>query len=340
MKICKFLALGLAMLLLMGCASGRLTGPKRYETAFLDLFDTVTTVVGYADSEAAFQETTGCLYDELAYYHRLFDIYNEYPGITNLKSVNDRAGREPVSVDRPLLEFLLFCRQMEQTTGGVVNVAMGSVLSLWHEARNDGISDPANAVLPDMDALRAAAAHTSMDDVILDEGACTVFFADPALKLDVGAIAKGYAVKMVCEQAPEGLLVSVGGNVCGTGPKPDGSSWVVGLQDPDGTGYLQTVSVAAQSVVTSGDYQRYYTVDGVQYHHIIDGNTLMPGTKWRSVSVVCADSGVADALSTALFLLDREAGQALLNQFSAEAMWLDSAGNEYYSPGFSAFLRD
>ena len=178
-----------------------------------------------------------------------------------------------------------------------------------------------------------------MDGVILDEEACTVFFADPALKLDVGAVAKGYAVEQVCRNAPAGLLVSVGGNVCGTGPKPDGSSWVVGLQDPDGNGNLHTVYVEQQAVVTSGDYQRYYTVNGVQYHHIIDPATLMPGTKWRAVSILCADSGVGDVLSTALFLLDREAGQALLDQFDAEAMWLDGDGNEYFSPGFSEHLR-
>jgi len=80
-------------------------------------------------------------------------------------------------------------------------------------------------------------------------------------------------------------------------------------------------------------------VDGIRYHHIIDPTTLMPGTRWQAVSILCADSGVGDALSTALFLLDREAGQALLDRFDAEAMWLDSSGNTFFSPGFSAYLR-
>lgn len=335
----RSLCLLLALLLLTGCAAGKPAGPTRYEASFLSLFDTVTTMVGYADSEEAFRETARRIHDELEVYHQLFDIYNEYPGVTNLKIVNDLAGRQAVTVDRKIIDLLLFCKQMEQTTGGAVNVAMGSVLSLWHEARNDGIHNPSLAELPDMDALREAAAHTDLDDVILDEAACTVRFADPALKLDVGAVAKGYAAEQVCRTAPAGLLVSVGGNVCGTGPKPDGSNWVVGLQDPDSDGNLHTVYVDRGSVVTSGDYQRYYTVDGVQYHHIIDPDTLMPGTKWRAVSVLCADSGVGDALSTALFLLDQPAGQALLEQFDAEAMWLDGDGNEYFSPGFQQRLR-
>ena len=340
MKFRKPLALCLLLLLLTGCARGPLSGPGRYETSFLDLFDTVTSVVGYADSEAAFQEEAQRIHTELETYHRLFDIYNGYEGVTNLKTVNDRAGFETVTVDQKLMDLLLFCRDMEQATGGTVNPAMGSVLSLWHEARNAGIENPARAALPEEAALREAAAHTDFSDVILDETACTVRFADPALKLDVGAVAKGYAVEQVCKNAPAGMLVSVGGNVCATGAKPDGSSWVVGLQDPSGSGYLHTIRVEKQSVVTSGDYQRYYTVNGTNYHHIIDPETLMPGTKWRAVSVLCADSGVGDMLSTALFLLDREAGQELLNQFAAEAMWLDGDGNEQFSPGFSALLRD
>ena len=335
----RFFCIVLALLLLTGCAAELAPGPKRYEASFLNLFDTVTTMVGFADSEAAFRETTQSIHDELELYHQLFDIYNEYPGVTNLKIVNDRAGQEPVTVDRKILDLLLFCKQMEQVSGGAVNAAMGSVLSLWHETRSEGISNPETARIPVLDDLREAAAHTDLNDVILNEEACTVFFADPALKLDVGAVAKGYAVEQVCRTAPEGLLISVGGNVCATGPKPDGSSWVVGLQDPDGRGNLHTVSVKKQAVVTSGDYQRYYTVDGIRYHHIIDPTTLMPGTRWQAVSILCADSGVGDALSTALFLLDREAGQALLDRFDAEAMWLDSSGNTFFSPGFSAYLR-
>jgi len=330
----------LLLFLLSGCAApGAASKENRYEASFLGLFDTVTTMVGFAESKEAFQQTAQQIHDELERYHRLFDIYHEYSGVNNLKTVNDHAAEEPVEVDRKLLDFLLFCKDMEKKTNGMVNAAMGSVLSLWHEARTDGINNPDMAKLPDMDELLTAAEHTNLDNVILDEAACTVWFADPALKLDVGALAKGYAVEMVCKTAPAGMLLSVGGNVCGTGPKPDGSSWVVGLQDPDGDGNLHTVYADHTAVVTSGDYQRYYFVDGIRYHHIIDPQTCMPGTKWRAVSVLCENSAEADALSTALFLLDREAGQQLLDLFGAEAMWLDADGNQFFSPGFSDRLR-
>lgn len=336
----RLTALLAAVLLLTGCAAEdgepELT---RYQASFLDLFDTVTTIVGYAESEEAFQETAEAIYDELLEYHRLFDIYADYEGMHNLKTVNDNAGVQPVEVDGRIIALLSDCRDYYELTGGAVNVAMGSVLSLWHTARTNGVHDPDQAKLPDRDALAEAQNHSDFDDVVIDMEASTVYLADPAMRLDVGAVAKGWAVEQVCGQMDAGLLVSVGGNVCATGPKPDGSDWVVGVQDPDGNGNLHTLSVAAGSVVTSGDYQRYYTVDGEIYHHLIDPVTGYPARHWRAVTVICGDSGLADALSTALFMLPQEAGQRLLSEVGAEAMWLAADGTQYYSRNYLKEVR-
>ncbi len=333
----------LASLLLTGCAGTAETEPelKQYSATFLTLFDTVTTIVGKADSEEAFRETAQAVHDELLVYHQFFDIYNEYDGLNNLKTVNDNAGVAPVEVDEKIIDLLLDCKAYYELTGGKVNAAMGSVLSLWHEARNDGLDDPQNAYLPDQNALEEAALHTSFDSVIIDEEASTVYISDPEVRLDVGAVAKGWSAQRVCESAPEGLLISVGGNVCATGPKDDtGTPWVVGIQDPDGgDSYLHTLYVTYGSVVTSGDYQRAYWVDGKVYHHIIDPETLYPSEYWRSVTILCADSGLADALSTALFLLPLEEGLALLEKSGAEAMWVDQSGEMFYSPGFEENIR-
>ena len=333
----------IAGILLSGCASPPLTAQqKQYTATFLTLFDTVTSIVGRAESKEAFQITAQAVHDELLIYHQLFDIYNDYPDIHNLKTVNDQAGIAPVKVDRRIIDLLLDCKQYYTLTAGRVNPAMGSVLSLWHEARTAGLNDPLNAKLPDAAALEAASAHMDMELVVIDEAASTVYLADPDMRLDVGAVAKGWAVQQVAMASPAGLLISVGGNVCATGPKdPTGTPWVVGIRDPEGSGddYLHTIYVADGSVVTSGDYQRVYWVDGKSYHHIIDPDTLSPSAYWRSVTIVCPDSGLADALSTALFLLPREQGQALLDRCGAQAMWVDMDGNISYSPGFEAMIR-
>ena len=331
----------LSCLLLTGCAFPGQQTEKRYTATFLTLFDTVTTIVGFDESEEAFSQKTQKIHDELLRYHQLFDIYNSYEGINNLKTLNDAAGGDPVVVDKSIIALLKSCKEYYALTGGRVNAAMGSVLKLWHDARSDGYDDPANAALPDEKALQEAAKHTDFDDVIIDEAASTVRIADPYLRLDVGAIAKGWATQRVAERMPAGLLISVGGNVCATGPKDEkGTPWVVGIQDPGNINEnLHTLNITAGSVVTSGDYQRAYAVDGKLYHHIIDPDTLYPSTYWRSVTVVCGDSGLADALSTALFLLSREDGQALLDRCDAKALWVDGNGSIFYSPGFEAMIR-
>lgn len=335
----------LLLVLLCGCtaapAKSNDTGLNRYEATFLTLFDTVTTIVGYAETEEAFTDTAQAFHDELLEYHQLYDIYNEYEGINNIKTINDHGWEHPIKVDQRIIDLLLFSKELYTQTEGRVNIAMGSVLRLWHDARETRIADPSRAALPDQAALEQAAAHTDIDSIQIDVEESTVFLSDPEVKLDVGAIAKGYAVEQVCRNTPSGLLISVGGNVCPTGPKPEsGQPWVVGIQDPeDPEQYLHTIYVEDVSVVTSGDYQRYFTVDGVPYHHIIDPDTNYPAGYWRSVTILCRDSGVADALSTALFTLPQEEGQALLDAFQAEAMWVRQDGTILYSPGFQAYIR-
>ena len=332
----KIIPLLLVLVLLSGCGEKE---KQVYQTVFLDVFDTVTTLRGYEESEQAFQQRAEQVHQALQEYHKLFDIYNDYPG--GLKQVNDNAGISPVQVDRAVLDLLKDCRDYYELTQGRVNVAMGSVLYLWHEAREAGLNDPEHAVLPEMEKLKEAAKHTSFDTVLLDEQAGTVFLSDPSQRLDVGAVAKGWTAQRVSQLLPEGYMLNVGGNVCTRGVKPGGGKWNIAVQSPNaGEDNLCVVSLAGQSLVTSGDYQRSYTVDGKRYHHIIDPDTLMPSEYWRSVTILCDDSGLADCLSTALFLLPLEEGKALAEQYNVEVMWVDADMNITQTPGFTAALRE
>ena len=338
----KLFSIVLAMLLLTGCVSLRQEPDQltQYNATFLTLFDTVTTVVGRYPSEKEFSEVTQAFHDQLLEYHQLFDIYNDYEGLNNLKTVNDQAGIAPVAVDARIIALLLDCKAYYELTDGKVNVAMGSVLNHWHVARNASINDPANAYTPNPEVLAKAAEHCSFDTVLIDEEAGTVFLADPDQRLDVGAVAKGWSLQRVAENTPSGLLVSIGGNVFATGPKDaSGTPWVVGVTNPDGGNYLHTLKIPYGAVVTSGDYQRFYQADGVTYHHIIDPVTLFPSNYWRSVTIVCDDSGLADALSTALFLLPQAEGQALLDKCGAEALWMDLDSQLHYSTNFKSLIR-
>ncbi len=329
-------------MLLTGCGEAvGISETKQYTATFLDLFDTVTTIVGQAENEETFRAEAQKVHDKLLRYHQLFDIYNTYEGIANVKTINDQAGIAPVTADPAIIELLTDCREFYELSDHRLNVAMGSVLSLWHETRTEGIDDPQHAKLPEKEALEAASAHMSFDEVVIDEEQSAVYISDPLVQLDVGAVAKGWSAQKVAEESPSGLLLSVGGNVCATGPKlEDGTPWVIGIDNYDGSGeYLHTIYVTEGSVVTSGDYQRTYTVGGKAYHHIIDPQTLYPADRWHMVTVVCEDSGVADMLSTSLFLMSQEEGQKLLDQFDAEAVWVAMDEEIHYSPGFKDLIR-
>ena len=323
-----------ALLVLSGCG----TGMQRYEATYWDVFDTVTTVTGYAAGQAEFDAAAREIHDALLEYHRLYNIYESYDGLRNLKIVNDQAGIGPVPVDERILSLLQFAQTAWTETGGRVNAAMGSVLALWHDAREQALEDPDRAALPDRSALEEAALHTDLSALELDLEAGTAFLTDPDMALDVGALAKGYAVEQVAAAAPDHFLISVGGNVCATGPKPDGTPWTVAVENPDGGDFLKLLYAEDRSVVTSGDYQRYFELDGVRYHHIIDPDTLEPAAYWRSVTVVAESSAAADCLSTALFTLPQAEGQQLLDQWGAEALWIGRDGAQVMSPGFSAYL--
>lgn len=343
------IALALLIALASGCGGVKAT---RYQAQFLRLFDTVTTIVGYANSEAQFKEISEQVRAQLEQYHQLYDIYNDHGGINNIKTINDNAGIAPVTVDQRIIDLLLFARDIHGQTGGKVNVAMGPVLRLWHEYREAGTEDPAEAELPPMELLQSAAGHTSIEAVLIDEEVSTVYLTDPAMSLDVGAMAKGYALERIVRELEargvRSLLLSVGGNVRAIGGKDTAGgdvsdSWTVAIQNPDKSGNredLFSVGIDSLSVVSSGTYERYYTVDGVRYHHIIDPETLMPAGRFAQVTLLCPDSGLADALSTYVFNLSAEEGMRYIESLEdMEACWVTGEGEILYSSGFSAYIK-
>ncbi len=348
--------------LLCGCSGFSRT--ERYSAQFLDVFDTVSMEIGFTKSEETFDAYYEASHAQLLRLHQLYDIYNSYDGINNLKTVNDNAGIRPVKVDPELMDLVKWGKEVYTLTGGKVNIAYGAVLSLWHEAREQGLEDPAHAVLPDDAALEAAAVHTDINDVVLDENAGTIYLRDPEMSLDVGGIGKGYAAEkaaaLVQENGANRFLLNLGGNLRAIGTRGDGTKWVCPVESPSyrddqsGEPYAVTCYLENCSLVTSGDYERYYTVDGRRYHHIIDPDTRYPADFHRSVTVLTEDSGLADALSTALFMMSVSDGKALLTSIREgssplgdalsvdhlEVMWIDADGHTICTDGFSKYCRN
>ncbi len=347
-NIIKYAILVLAAAFILGLTACGTKKPVRYEATFLKLFDTKTTIIAYTADKDEFSRHAQLIYDNLEQYHQLYDIYNSYDGINNLKTVNEQAGKAPVKVDRRIIDLLKFARQWHDKTGGKVNAAYGAVLRIWHDYRERGMEDPDDAELPPLEMLQEASKHTDINKVIIDEAASTVYLEDPEMSLDVGAIAKGYAVEQVSRIAIENGftsgLISVGGNVRAIGAKDENARpWNVGVQNPDvadNQADVHILDMIDASLVTSGVYERYYTVNGKDYHHIIDPDTLFPSDEYKSVTILCKDSGAADALSTAVFNMSFEEGAEFIESLpDTEAFWILGSGEFLYSSHFRDHLK-
>ena len=146
-RLCAWFAV---LALLTGWLTACKTEPQKFSAYSFDYFDTATTVTGYADSKEAFDTVSAQILDKLGEYHRLYNIYLRYDGMENLCTINDLVdGVHPtVTVDRRIIDLLLYAREMYDKTDGMVNVAMGSVLKLWHDCRTQGMSDPVHATCP------------------------------------------------------------------------------------------------------------------------------------------------------------------------------------------------
>jgi thiamine biosynthesis lipoprotein len=337
------------LILILNTTSCGLVRQEKNHASFLTLFNTVTEVIAYSNSKEEFEEFVQLIYDNLKTYHQLYDKYKDYEGINNIKTINDNAGIAPVSVDRRIIDMLLFSKEMYRITDGTVNIALGPVLEIWHIYRTAGIDDPLNAQLPSMEELIRANSFTDINQVIIDEENSTVFLTNENMSLDVGAIAKGYAAEQVTKIAFQkgytNFLLSVGGNTRAVGTKgQEKAPWSVGIQNPDKSSEqtsLYTMALTDLSLVASGNYERYYTVDGKTYHHIIDPNTLMPSDYFTAVSILCEDSGMADALSTAIYNMPFEKGKAFIESFdNVEAMWIFPNGERKFSNHFKDFILE
>lgn len=332
--------------LLLAACSLPPRAPQRFQKEFYGLFDTVVIFTAYAENQTQFDEYAEVLYGRLLDLHNQFDIYheNQKDGIANLKAVNDNAGKSPVKVGADVMGLLRFAKEAYTQTAGAVNVAMGPVLRIWHdwraEATQTGVSAP-----PSPEALEAAAVHTDIEKVLLDEEAQTVFLAEEGMALDVGALAKGYAVQLAAESLRDcgvtAALVSAGGNICAIGAPGEAnrSAWHIGVQNPDigaAEDVIDTLQIKDLSAVTSGYKQRFVTLDGAIYGHIIDSETLEPAQRYKAVTILHPDSAMADMLSTALYILPETEGKALVERAGGEALWCLHDGEYRFTEGYGA----
>ena len=320
----KTIALLTALLLLFAVAGCQPQPKSLQRTDYL--LDTVVTLTLYdateADLDAAFKEI-----------RRLGDLLDAYDPFSDLGWVQASAGLKPVAVAPETMELLRFAKEMYEKTGGYLDVTVGPLIDLWG-VRNGGY-------YPSAGELSAALGLLGMDDLVLNEAEGTAYLTRPGMRLDLGALAKGYIADKVkallLERGVTSGVIDLGRNILLIGEKPGGAAFSIGVQSPTDSGeLLRVLALKDKSLVTSGTYERYFEHEGKRYHHVLDPFTGFPADQDLSAVTILSGSSLwGDALSTACLLLGVEQGMALVDSIpDAEALFVRTDGTVITTAGF------
>lgn len=283
---------------------------------------TITTVTVSARDEKEASTSIDQVFREL---QRLEGLLNYYSKDSEVHAINVNAGKRAVKVSKETLEVLQKAITASELTDGGFDVTMGPVIALW---------DFKSGKIPDKEQLKQALKKVGYRHIKIDETNQTVFLAKEGMEINLGGIIKGYsaekAVQLLKSKGLGGAIVSVGGDIRAFGSRPDGKPWSVGIQNPrpvrDKDELIGVLSITNHCVSTSGDYERFFEMDGVRYHHILNPKTGYPSKGIQSLTIISEDAALCDALSTGLFALGLETAVKRMKQLGLEGVIIDSSG--------------
>ena len=356
------LTLLLFLLIISGCTKPKTSSSTCYDCGF----NTVWTWTLNENDKQYDQH----IKNSIIKYHQLFDIYNDYKGINNLKTINDEAGNKPVIVDEAIIELLSLAKEVYELSNHYFDICQGNLLNIWHNYRDEGKKLNVQgqlAINPPFDELASAYCENAFDHLIIDTENNSVYLNDPSVTLDVGGIAKGFAVEKISEELNDlgvrNYGISGGGNIKVT-PKANHQAWRIAIGDPRNNARISYDPIIAvninktMSIVTSGDYFNYYIGENKQkFHHIINPKTLYPENYYHSVTVILENSALADAISTSLFNMPITEAEKFIQKINTKynydvaVLWILNENNQdidyqeknglklYMNDAFKALLK-
>lgn len=334
----KFFALCLAFVLLLqtGCGTPNPTKYQRVDTA-------MGTVVSMTVYTTGSQEILDELFDGVKELEQ--DTLSRRIPTSEIGRANAMSGQEEIALSELCGKTIETCLQIAEDADGAFQPALGNLITLWNiDEQAQGPSSA--AVIPTEAEIAEALEHCDYHDIKLNrEQDIYRLSLENDVQIDLGAVGKGLALDVLRELLEKskvsGATVSVGGSVLVYGEKPDEIPWKVGIVNPLAPGEsLGILTVpAGQCVSTSGDYERYIEADGKRYHHILDSSTGYPAESGvRSVTILCENGMISDALSTACFVLGTEEGLKLAAKYNAEVLFVTESGEMVMSDGMKGYF--
>jgi thiamine biosynthesis lipoprotein len=272
--------------------------------------------------EAAFQEM-----------ERINVLMSHYRPDSEVSRIARFAGQKEIRVSPETLEVIERALYFSRLSGGALDVTIGSVFRLWNFREGK---------IPDDRSLRENLKRVDYRKIKVDRAGSSVFLENTGMELDLGAIAKGYAVDLACavlrKKGMESFLVKLGGEIKAHGEKEPGVPWIVGIQHPRLSSLLLAkLQVRNAAISTSGDYEKFFLQGGERYHHILDPSTGMPAQECQSVTILAPSSMDADALATTVFVLGPRKGFSLIEKLpGVHAVVVDRRGSVRTSPDWPA----
>lgn len=291
--------------------------------------DTVVSVSLVATSNKKAEKAFDAVYADFEELSKKIDFYSDK---SEIHRINANAGIKAVEVSPETLDLIKEALRVAGISGGAFDPTTGVVTVLWDFVKKES---------PDRKDLAQAVKLISYKNVKIDEEKKTVYLAKKKMQIDLGGIAKGYAADRAIEILQglgiEAALVAVAGDIRAYGVKPNGHTWKVGIQDPrpedPSHNIMAALSLENRAISTSGDYQRFFEIEGVRYHHILDPSTGMPARGSQSVSVIAEKAVDTDSLATAVFVLGPRKGMSLLKKLGYDGVIVDEYGNVLVTEG-------
>ena len=331
-----------ACVLAVGCAETVAADSKPYEGSTLISFKDERVKMGspfgvtaVAPSEEQARQAVEAAFAEI---DRIENRISSWRADSETAALNQNAGQGAMAVSDELFGLVRRSLAVSKLTGGAFDITFAGAGVLW-----DFKAKPPKR--PDAEALERSLGRVGYEKVVLDAEARTIELLLPGMRLGFGGIGKGYAANRAVHTLKElgitGGLVNAGGDLVAFGRQADGGAWTIGLADPMSPDTVfASLDLVDQAIVTSGDYERFFEVDGVRYAHILDPRTGEPVRGLRSVSVVCPDGELADALATSVFVLGVDEGLRLVNSLrGVEALIIDQDGRLHPSKSFHTTFK-